>query len=452
MNEPANVNDHSAFRSVFLIAIFAWAIRVIVAAMAYGGRDIVRILWPRGIEPLGIAKSLLEGSGFSSPFAVATGPTAFLPPVYPVILAAIEKVFGIASKSSAWAILTIQCTFSALTCVAVYYLALHLFNHRIAQRAAWGWALFPYAVLLPTNIIWESALSALMMVTGVLIVARTLTSDSGMRWAAIGAYFSFACLVNAAFLLLLPALLLYSVLNRENGRRTIWCAAVFLTCLLPWTLRNYVVFNKLVPLRDNFALELWIGNREGATTEFTPEIHPAFSASELEEYQRLGEIGYMSRKLDLSAKFIREERLVFLRNTAGRIVAYWTLNLHAFWLMVPVVSFIGLAGIWLLMRRSHPLAWLLGIPLLIYPLPYYLTHPDLRYLHPLQPLLVILAAYATTISFGKQRGSTECVVMASGDGNGSADSLGSRKFFHLKPNDKWRTNTPNEYSKVCSLP
>ena len=389
------MKTNSDFRFLRLTVLVALALRLLVAAMAYGGRDIVSILWPRGIEPLGIAKSLLAGHGFSSPFELPTGPTAFLTPVYPLMLAGIEKIFGVASKSSAWAILTMQCVFSAATAAVVYYLALELFDRRIAQRAAWMWALFPYAVILPTNIIWESCLSALIMVTGLLLFARTVRSQSLLHWAACGAYFSFACLVNAAFLLLLPILLVWLFLRTsEYRRRTVSCAAVFIACLLPWTVRNYMVFDKLIPLRDNFSLELWIGNRDGATTEFTPNIHPAFSTTEVLEYQRLGEIGYMSGKREQALNFIWEKPLVFLANTAKRISAYWTLNLHALWLLVPVLSMVGLIGMWRLLQRSYPLTWVFSIPLLIFPLPYYLTHPDLRYLHPLQPLLVILAAYA----------------------------------------------------------
>jgi 4-amino-4-deoxy-L-arabinose transferase-like glycosyltransferase len=394
---PRNVKIKSEFQSLGLIVLVALGLRIIVALTAYGSRDVVGILWPRGIEPLGIAKSLLAGRGFSSPFELPTGPTAFLTPVYPLMLAAIEKAFGVASKTSAWTILTMQCVFSALTCAVIYYLALELFDHRIARRAAWTWALFPYAVILPTNIIWESCLSALIMASGLLLLTRTLSSQSFVHWAICGAYFSFACLVNAAFLLLLPILLLQQFLRTpEYRRRSLWCATVFIACLLPWTVRNYVVFNKLIPLRDNFSLELWIGNRDGATTEFTPNIHPAFSATEILEYQRLGEIGYMSRKRELALNFIREKPLVFVANTAERILAYWTLNLHGLWLLVPLLSLLGLGGMGLLLCTLRPRSWVLTIPLLIYPLPYYITHPDLRYLHPLQPLLVILAAYATT--------------------------------------------------------
>jgi 4-amino-4-deoxy-L-arabinose transferase-like glycosyltransferase len=383
------------FRMVLQIALVALIVRLLVAIMAYGGKDIVAMLWPRGVEALGIARSLIHGEGFSSPFALPTGPTAFLPPVYPVMLAAIEHMFGLATKNSAWAILVMQCMFSALTCIPIYYLALETFDRRIAKRAMLIWALFPYAIMLPTNIIWESSLSALLLAAGLYFFVRAQSSESNSRWALLGIFWAVACLVNAALLLLLPALLIFQVLrNSKVAPCAVWCAGIFILCLLPWSVRNYAVFHKAFPLRDNFALELWIGNHEGATTRFTPEIHPAFSRTEILEYQRLGEIGYMSHKREIALEFIRKKPVLFLRNTVQRFFTYWLVSWHSLWLLVPILSVIGFAGMALLLHRSHPLSWLYFLPMLIYPLPYYLTHPDLRYQHPLQPLLTILAAYA----------------------------------------------------------
>jgi len=390
-------------RGPLTIAAGALALRIVVALLAYGRRDIVATLWPRGVEALGIAKSLLSGAGFSSPFSLPTGPTAFLTPVYPLILAGIEHLFGIATSASAWAIVVAQCLFSALTCLAIYLLCSEIFGEQIARRAAWIWALFPYAMILPTNIIWESSLSALMLTLGLWGFIAALKSGSRRAWVLLGTYWAIACLVNAALLLLLPAFLLFDYSrNRDRRSRAICCLAALLLCLIPWGVRNYAIFHKFFPLRDNFALELWIGNHTGATTRFTPEIHPAFSMTELRRYQSLGEIGYMAEKRDIAIGFIEARPLLFVKNTAQRAFTYWFVNWHALWLLVPIITLGGFIGMGLLLARSHPFAWIFWIPLLIYPLPYYITHPDLRYQHPLQPLLVILCAYAIT-----RRGSGE---------------------------------------------
>jgi 4-amino-4-deoxy-L-arabinose transferase-like glycosyltransferase len=382
------------FRCISLITFGALSLRMFLALLAYGGRDIVSMLWPRGVEALGIARSLLSGNGFSSPFAIPTGPTAFLPPIYPAMLAGVERLFGIASKASAWMILAMQCAFSALTCAVLYYFALQFFDRSIARRAAWIWAIFPYAVLLPTNIIWESSLSALLMITFLYLFAAVLNSGSAASWCFVGVACAVSCLVNAAFLLVLPALLLHLVPKPAYRRRLIYCLSTFLVCLLPWTIRNYVTLHKVFPLRDNFGLELWIGNRNGATIGSDSVIHPAFNMSELHEYQSIGEIAYMARKTALATDYIRRNPVVFLKSTTRRILTYWLVGFNALWFLIPLLTVLGFSGLVLMFRRSHPKAWILGIPLLIYPLPYYLTHADLKYQHPVQPLLALLAAVA----------------------------------------------------------
>jgi|SRR5579864_536069 len=377
------------------IASVALALRILVALLAYARRDIVSMLWPRGVEALGIAKSLLTGTGFSSPFALPTGRTAFLTPIYPLLLAGIERISGIATSASAWTILVMQCIFSAATCIPIYYLAVEIFDTKVANRATWIWALLPYAIILPTNIIWESSLSGLMLATGLLAFVQTRNSSSVFARVSLGAFWALACLVNAALLLLLPALLFFDFRrDRKQWPRAVLCIAAFTVSLMPWSMRNYWTFHKLFPLRDNFALELWIGNHEGATTRFDPEIHPAFNHNEVHRYQALGEIGYMAEKRAIAVEFIGDHPVLFVINTVRRFFTYWFVNWHALWLMVPALSLIGFFGLGLLLVRSHPLAWMFWIPLMIYPLPYYITHPDLRYQHPVQPLMAILCAYA----------------------------------------------------------
>jgi hypothetical protein len=39
---------------------------------------------------------------------------------------------------------------------------------------------------------------------------------------------------------------------------------------------------------------------------------------------------------------------------------------------------------------------LLALPLLLFPLPYYITHAEIRYRLNIDPLMTILAAYAVT--------------------------------------------------------
>jgi hypothetical protein len=66
-------------------------------------------------ESAGIARSIVEGHGFSSAFHDADGPTAWLAPVYPGLIAAIFRFLGIESVASAGVAVLFNVIFSSLT-------------------------------------------------------------------------------------------------------------------------------------------------------------------------------------------------------------------------------------------------------------------------------------------------------------------------------------------------
>src|SRR5580692_10070003 len=67
-----------------------------------------------------IAMAFATGKGFSSPMRRDTGPTAWLTPVYPLIVAGIFCVFGVFTLHAFYAAAALNILFSAATCVPMY--------------------------------------------------------------------------------------------------------------------------------------------------------------------------------------------------------------------------------------------------------------------------------------------------------------------------------------------
>src|SRR5579863_6769693 len=83
-----------------------------------------------------IATSLATGHGFSSPFRVDTGPTAWMTPLFPLLLAGLFRVFG-AYTFHAWAatvLLNISC--STLACIPIYFAGKRIGGVALAAGAA----------------------------------------------------------------------------------------------------------------------------------------------------------------------------------------------------------------------------------------------------------------------------------------------------------------------------
>ena len=97
------------FWSPRAMVVAALALRLLVMGFAYPLR-----LDPSldhdafGGEVGRVARSIVTGHGFSSPFPGPTGPTAFIPPVYAYFVAGVFKLFGIYTRASALVILTLN--------------------------------------------------------------------------------------------------------------------------------------------------------------------------------------------------------------------------------------------------------------------------------------------------------------------------------------------------------
>src|SRR4029077_18421492 len=88
------------WQSLPAITVLALAVRLFFMAFLYRNtwndfRD--HLLF--GFEVGRIARSIAAGHGYANPFSAETGPTAWMTPVYPYLLAATFKLFGIYSKA-----------------------------------------------------------------------------------------------------------------------------------------------------------------------------------------------------------------------------------------------------------------------------------------------------------------------------------------------------------------
>src|SRR5271166_2928127 len=150
--------------SLVWIVLVALALRLVVMSFVYQERtDPARDHWRLGGEAGRIARFIAQGEGFSNPLFGKTGPTAWLAPVFPYLLAGIFKIFGIYSKASAIATLALDCSFSALTCIPIYFIASKNFGEDAAVWAGWIWAFFPYAIFFSADFIWATTLTTLLV-------------------------------------------------------------------------------------------------------------------------------------------------------------------------------------------------------------------------------------------------------------------------------------------------
>jgi hypothetical protein len=180
-------------------------------------------------------------------------------------------------------------------------------------------------------------------------------------------------------------------------------------CLLPWQIRNAIVFERFIPVRSSLGLELWMGNQPGAdgTTLTANRRHPINDPGEYRLLIELGEMAYMQQKLLLTLEQIQTEPGRFLQLTLARMGLYWFgdairptslfgrqmpqlggVNVLKILANSTLIAF-AVLGTWL--WPSRPGRWLCWFGILFLPLPYYLAHVAPGYRSLVDPVLGLLA-------------------------------------------------------------
>jgi 4-amino-4-deoxy-L-arabinose transferase-like glycosyltransferase len=394
-------------RPYVVMTLVALAVRLLVIPFVYREwlDPFVLEHWAFGL----IARSIALGRGFGSPFA-DTGASALLPPVYSYLLAGIFKVFGIETKASVLAALSLNSLFSALTCIPVYLLARDAFGQRVARWAGWGWVFSPYGVYYGADWAWSTCLVTLELTTLFLFAWRLENSKRIRDWILFGLFGGLAALTEPITLSVVPLLGMWTLYRRSLHKNS-WRAPMVvaglasLAIMLPWFIRNYALFHRFVPVRSGFGLELYIGNNGYSERWVNSSLHPNHNDAELGEYERVGEMAYMDHKLRQAKDYISSHPGWFAWMTFRRIVYLWT----GYWsfdhdylkdepldppniLVNTTMTILGLVGLRRVFKLDPSLGIRFAIVLLAFPLTYYISHPETYYLRPVDPLIVVLAA------------------------------------------------------------
>ncbi|HTV15483.1 MAG TPA: glycosyltransferase family 39 protein [Acidobacteriaceae bacterium] len=397
--------------------IFWTALAIRIAAMTLGHfyriapfEDHFKFGWEMGR----IARSLAIGHGYANPFDHPSGPTAWVTPLYPLILAGVFRIFGVYTALSAWVILAFNCVCSALTAWTTWEITSRCFNRRVALWSAWIWALYPAAMQFAVKWIWEISLTTFLF-SCILVLALRMRNVGGpadpdpattRRWALFGLIGGLITLSSASIAIFLPFCGIWILRGAGSLRRQIprvaLAAALCVACIVPWIVRNAYAFHAFVPMRTNFGAEFWMGNNPNLQGMVIGS--PVALESQEALLDRMGELAYSKSRGRLAIAEIRADRPEFLRLTLRRFYFFWADVPHASlkgkgWteyvrgLNFQFTSVVGILGLALAIRRKIPGAWLFAMAFVAIPFVYYFVFVQARFRHPLEPLIAILAVY-----------------------------------------------------------
>ncbi len=404
---PSSGNSSGQIAFIFLLAVIS---NLVLAA-------VLPPITQWGTEVTRIAASIANGNGFSSPFREPTGPSAWIPPVYPYLLAGIFRGFGTFTAAAYWVVVLLNITLHAFACVLLFVLSGEIFGPRVGWYSGCALAgfpllFFPLALLhvlggpsgqglfIPPNLIWYTHFSELAIL---LLIWLTLHPPNSI---IRGAIWGLIVLTNPTVLALAPAFFAWSLWRKESWRALGLSCFLAALCVAPWLVRNYLVFHQTVFIRDNLGVELRVGNQPGYRGRWDAQLHPDRSDVELLRLASVGEVDYAKGAGQEAFRIIRSDPREFLQNTALRVVYWWIGNplqshrLGRFryikYLPQIIFSVLSIWGVVQALRNKNRPALLFVAVLVFYPLIYYVTHTfeGFFYQYPIQPEMLALAASA----------------------------------------------------------
>jgi hypothetical protein len=375
-------------------------------------------------EAARVAYFLRTQGVFANPYVtLPTGPTAHVAPGYPAFLAAIYWVFGTGAMG-AFMCKAVEASVLVLQVALVPLAATALGTGR--------WTGFLAAFLsiggMHHSFLWESNFCGLMLILSTLLACRYLATletgpisrtslkfldtPGGLAWV-LGALWGMLLLTGPnTGSVWLAWILAAAWISRRRGLASVWLPAAIVPILLvmPWIARNQSVFHRLIPIRGNLGLELWVSNNPCAKITFAQNLnsdcfpHPNRSLAEAQEVARIGEAEYNRMRFHAALAWIRGNPARAFGMWIWRAVYFWFPPPNdpvskaprprwSFW-VVNVLTVLTAPGLVLLWRASRPGAVICAIFLGLYPLIYYILQWMERYRFAITWVTFILAAVA----------------------------------------------------------
>lgn len=396
-----------AFWATFLFALVL-RIALVVATASY------RIT--ENTEVVLIARSLAQTGEFANPFGHG-GLTAHSPPLYPILLSVLFRLFGTGTAGN-FAQETLASVLTALMFASFPAVAVRLgLSRGVGLATGFVGALLPVQFWNQTKGSSETAALALALLWCVALhVAWIREKRAGWVEAAkIGVAWGIAATISPAVLAVFGLLLLHSLASAPD-RTALGAAGVaslaVLLCLAPWAIRNRLALGHWIWTRSNLGLELYIANNPTAAPDFdtntmTPigRQHPHVNTAEALLVRAMGEYEYNQAKREAALEWIAAHPRAFLKLTAQRFYLFWlpTMSRPIQELLVRVQAILGLIGLGWLTWRSRSAAAPFWIVFSAYPLLYYVVQASARYRYPVDPFLLLLAVYLGAEFFAAMR-------------------------------------------------
>jgi len=307
----------------FLILVLATVtLRIIAAFLIVDFND--PQMWEFGM----IARNMLNGEGFAFLALTKNVPSAFMPPGLPMLYYSIFKFFG-DNYTGYLVILLINTLLSVISVILSYIFSKEFFNKNTAVLTSIYVCCSPILIFSSVNFNSIIIYQVLLLLV-FIILNRINTRDlgKGLREGTIlrsiiilGIALGLFLYFRAESLFFVLAFFLYFVFKKhfKNAFLIIIISAIMIS---PWTLRNYITFDKFIPVTSSFGYNFYTGHGDDSSTLVYKE-----KIGEISE-DRFFEINQSEMAFKLAMEYINAHPAEELRESLNKIYSLWIIDIY----------------------------------------------------------------------------------------------------------------------------
>ncbi len=408
-----------------LIAIITISVTVrVIAALYLGNRvEILPGIYDQ-ISYHTLSLRIIGGHGLTFgeywwPATQADAPTAHWSYLYLGYLSAIYKIVGV---NPLVARLIQAIIVGVLQPYLAFLIGRRVFNQTVGLASAALTAIYGYFIYYAAALMTESFYIVAIMVSLYLAILLTDLGSASeskpgigrkIKWGlALGIVLGIAILLRQLFLLFIPFLFFW-VLWRAGKNQfgtLVVSGVVILIMMLPFTIFNYIRFNRFVLLNTNAGFAFFWGNHPIYGNHFEPILPDDMGSYQdliPENIRDLDEAALDQELLIRGVRFVLDDPIRYLRLSVSRIppyIKFWPssesslvsniVRVGSFGILLPFILY-GL--VLSFVRRTKPLSKqplsLLYLYIAVYSAIHVLSWTLIRYRLPVDAILVIFAGF-----------------------------------------------------------
>lgn len=206
--------------------------------------------------------SLAHGAGY-----IDNGlPTANYPPAYPAFLSLLFRITGCNILTPRIANLIL---YFFIICL-FYLIVLKLTkDERLAGFSSLILSWYPNHIAY-VNLIFNETFFLFLFLTAIFLLLKGL--EDNRKWILLSGIFWGLAVLTRPAVFFVPFFLIFLFSRNEKFRLSLLRSGIILIIialiLMPWTIRNYRIFNQIIPVSTNGGFALLIGNNENARGKF----------------------------------------------------------------------------------------------------------------------------------------------------------------------------------------